>query len=105
VSTTALRQVTLTKAWEPGVEGAAGERIEFAAVLDANNMPDAEAWLADPAPWPPCGTGPAARRCAATSRMTRMAGSFASSPARRTTLTRRRTGSAISAAGCGPARC
>ncbi len=52
MSTTALRQVTLVKAWEPGAEGAAGERIEFGAVLDANNMPDAEAWLQDPDPWP-----------------------------------------------------
>jgi hypothetical protein len=52
VSAARLRQVTLTRAWEPGAEGAAGERIEFAVALDANGMPDEAAWLSDPTPWP-----------------------------------------------------
>ncbi|MGG5810751.1 hypothetical protein [Falsiroseomonas sp. CW058] len=47
-----LRQVTLARAWEPGAPGAQGERIEFSVALDPGNMPDAQAWQDDPAPWP-----------------------------------------------------
>lgn len=52
VSAVGLRQVTLMRAWEPGAEGAEGERIEFAVALDGNGMPDLQAWLGDPSPWP-----------------------------------------------------
>ncbi len=44
--------MTLARAWEPGAEGAAGERIEFAVALDAGGMPDVQAWLHDPNTWP-----------------------------------------------------
>jgi hypothetical protein len=45
--------VTLARAWEPGAENVeGGEIIEFAAALDAGDMPDVQAWLDDPAPWP-----------------------------------------------------
>lgn len=56
-----LRQITLARAWEPGVEAAEGEEIiEFAAALDPQGMPDEDAWLEDPAPWPAARRAPAA---------------------------------------------
>ena len=48
-----LRQVTLARAWEPGAQHAEGQDIiEFTVALDAGDMPDVQAWLDDPDPWP-----------------------------------------------------
>jgi len=43
--------VTLARAWDPGDVAETG-RIEFTAVLDAQRVPDAAAWLADSTVWP-----------------------------------------------------
>jgi hypothetical protein len=46
-------RVRLTMAWGPAApEHAEAHRMEFAASLDPQGCPDAEAWRADPAPWP-----------------------------------------------------
>ncbi len=44
--------VTLARAWHPGDTEEDGAVIAFSAVVDAQGLPDGEAWLADPAPWP-----------------------------------------------------
>jgi hypothetical protein len=53
VSAAKLVDVTLVRAWSPAEpKGAAAQRITFGMALDAHGGPDAEAWLADPNPWP-----------------------------------------------------
>lgn len=53
VSAAKLVDVTLVRAWSPAdPEGHAAHRITFGMALDAHGGPDAEAWLADPSPWP-----------------------------------------------------
>ncbi len=53
-----LVDVTLVMAWSPrsAVPGGQPEsdapRIVFAIALDAQGQPDADAWQADPSPWP-----------------------------------------------------
>lgn len=44
--------VTLSRAWNPG-DGQDDEAvITFAAMVDTRGLPERDAWLADPAPWP-----------------------------------------------------
>jgi hypothetical protein len=53
VSAAKLVEVTLVRAWSPAApDGHAAHRITFGMALDAHGGPDAEAWLADPGPWP-----------------------------------------------------
>jgi hypothetical protein len=53
VTAAKLVDVTLVQAWSPGApDGHAAHRITFGMALDAQGGPDAEAWLADPNPWP-----------------------------------------------------
>lgn len=52
MAATQLVTVMLARAWEPGEPAVDAGRIEFDVALDPHGAPDAQAWLADPAPWP-----------------------------------------------------
>lgn len=52
--------MTLARAWQPGEAPEDEAVIAFSAVVDAQGLPDGEAWLADPAPWPARLTRPGA---------------------------------------------
>ncbi|MGK7867098.1 hypothetical protein [Falsiroseomonas sp. E2-1-a20] len=53
LSAAKLVDVTLVRTWSPAApEDQGAHRITFGMALDAHGVPDAEAWLADPAPWP-----------------------------------------------------
>ena len=55
-----LVEVTLVMTWSPAEpQGQSGHRIVFHMALDAHGAPDAEAWMADPNPWPAYWEAPA----------------------------------------------